>query len=542
MYAILQSIINQIIQKPELGSFIFFGMLGILWINDVSKNFKDNNLGRGSYLSAFSFAFLAVVYIFFVFFPIGLAIFIVGFDDTYFSEYIDATRWLIITIGSFGFVLLAPQSSNHLRGAKTLAFHLGILLLGWFFGGWTGMIIASTPALGVFYFFLYKLTDVIFPSSVPDDKEELKRKFTAFVWYIWSFQYPFWQATSSATRESAQQIKGNNIKSFGKPGLIWTHTHQVVARSTGINFSRIDGPGLMFTGKTERPVALVDLRTQLRPTPFSAITKEGIALKAFIFISFQISREPWHDWDRDKKHEVWRINPILQKGMAVDSNLESNFPYAKARVQAALSAAKINSASNEDAIDEHHWDEEAVQRVLREAELVLAERSFEELWHPKENDGRGSSALDEIGLIINQRATPELEKMGVKLFGSRVVNYIIDEDTPLYQQLQQSWVSKWEARIAKTQFDGKIASEKARLKARMTSRSLFLETITSTLQEAKSKNVDIGLLRQLTTLNFISTLERLLESSATQNPDEQTARIAAWGSFHFANDSGDEKK
>ena len=529
-----QSIIYQIIQKPEIGSLVFLGILSIIWGRDASKNYKDNAFGRGSYLSVISLLFVIM--------PIILAFFIAGADSEHITKYVDAIRWMLITFGSFAFVLLAPQSTNHFRAAKTLAFHLGTLFLGWAFGKWAGILIASAPTLGLFYFLLYKLTEATFPSSNPDDKEELKQKFKAFFWYIWSFQYPFWRATSSATRESFQQIKGNNIKSFGKPGLIWTHTHQVVARSTGINFSQIDGPGLLFTGKTERPVALVDLRTQLRPTLFSAVTKEGITLKAIIFISFQINRDDWTEWDRDKKHEVWRINPVLQKGIKLDSNLGGSFPYAKARVQAALSAAKINSASNEEAIDERHWDEEAVRRVLREAELVLAERSFDELWHPIENDSRGASALDEIGSIINKRAAPELEKMGVKLFGSRVVNYIIETDNPLYKQLEASWLSKWGERIAKIKFDGKITSEKARLQARMTSRSLFLETITSTLQEAKNKNVDIGLLRQLTTLNFISTLERLLENSSTQNPDEQTARIAAWGNFLLSSDKGDTKK
>ena len=399
--------------------------------------------------------------------------------------------------------------------------------MGWIFGEWLGILFISLPILIVFYWFLYYLAQAIFPATDPESTIEERNKFWAFFWYIWAFQYPHWVAKSSATRYSDKRIDGNFIKRTGTPGVVWTYSHQVVARSTGIELNTVDGPGILFTGRKERPVALVDLRTQLRPIDFIAVTKDGIEIKAFIFITFQIDRS---DWGREKKHEFWRMNPILQKGMEIEKNPYIGYPYSGARVHAALSASSIDFWGNDSAIEERHWDEVAIQRVLKEARLVLSERDFNELWVPVENDNRGTGAIDEVSTEIGNRARPELEKMGVQLFGSRIVNFIIDKEDSIYKQLKASWLFAWDKKIAKIKFEGKAEAEQLKINAKMSSRTVFMDTMAETLRQAQ--DIDNNLLRQLTTLNFITTLERLLEDvDKEEDAEQQTARISAWGRF-----------
>jgi len=220
----------------------------------------------------------------------------------------------------------------------------------------------------------------------------------------------------------------------------------------------------------------------------------------------------------------------LQQGMSINSDPYISFPFSEARVRAALSASSIDSSENNDQQSERFWDEVAVQRVLGIARLVLSERKFDELWVPRKNDSRGAGAIDEMSNDILDRAKIELEKMGVELFSARIVNFSLEEDSSVYQQLKDAWLFKWDKKIEKIKFEGEAEAEKLKMRAKMDSRRVFMDTISETLQRAK--NIDKKVLQQLTTLNFISTLEKLIEDMEEyDNVDQQTARISAWGRF-----------
>lgn len=448
---------------------------------------------------------------------------------------VDGLRWLGIYGVSVPLTFLFTFRYSKLRTGMVVLAHLAILHLGWFFGRWGGIFLIATPILASFYYIAYELAQAIMPASIPEDKTEKLNKFRFFIWSILGLQYPLWHAKSSATRESEMRIPGKFIKPFGLPGVMCTYPHQVVVRSIGIELIKVDGPGVVFTGRSERPVTLVDLRTQLRPTFFNAVTSDGVKIGAVAFISFQIDRRDWREWERSKKHELWRAAPVLQNEMYVKENPFYSWPYAKARVQAALGESTINMDSNEDAIKEIHWDEVAVQRVIRQASLVLSERSFDRLWRPIQDNDRGVSAIDEMTGEIVKRARPELEKMGVNLFGARIVNFIINEETPIYRELLDKWLFKRDEEIRKINFQGRVRAEEILTRAKMRSRATFLRTVSNTLNEAQSINPN--LLRHLTTMNFVSTLEDVLMNAERQDQDKQTARIAAWGNF-FAHNEG----
>ena len=448
-------------------------------------------------------------------------------------------KYIISELGNISFLLVLGvfccislfytifYSVDRLKSCLTSLAHIIIFFMGWWLGEWIGLFLISIPIVSGFYLFLYYLAQVIFPVANPELVSEKCNKFRAFFWYVWGMQYPHWVAKSSATRHSDDRIKGNHIKRSGKPGIVWTHSHQVAARSIGIEFLKVGKSGFFFTERSERPVAIVDLRTQLRPMPFTALTKDGIEINAFIFISFQIDRT---DWNRELKHEFLRMNPVLQNGTVVKKSPYIGYPYSGARVHAALSVSSIDFWDNDSTAEEKHWDEIVVQRVLKVARLALSERKFDELWAPVEGDNRGMGAIDEVSSEIGKIAKPELKKMGVELFGSRIVNYIIDEDTSLYKRLKKSWLFAWDKKIARMKFEGETKAEALRIEARMSTRRVFMETVSETLLQ--TQDIDNKLLKQLTTLNFITTLEKLLEDmDEEENPEKLTDRISAWGRF-----------
>jgi len=414
--------------------------------------------------------------------------------------------------------------------------HLSVLLMGWLRGEWIGVIFVSLPIFAIFYFLLFHHAQIVFPASNPENKKEKNNKFWAMFWYMWGAQYPFWAAESSATRNIEKRVDGNYFKDFGLPGIVWMHSHQVVGQSLGVEFNNADGPGITFVEQYERPIGIVDLRTQLRPLPFDAVTKDGIPIKAFIFMSFKIDQDDWSEWDKETRHRVWRVSPILQDGLKPDENIDSSYPYSAARIHAVLSTSSISSSTDDDATPDIYWDKIVVQRVVKEARLVLSERTFDELWVPKE-DSRGASALDEIARDVKERAVPRLQEIGVQLFASRVVNFVFDEDDPLREQLMTTWISSWEQRISSIKLDGETAAGRLRAQARTSAKATFLASVAESL--ARARNVNDALPKQVVALNFIATLEGMLDATNMEDVEQQSAKLEAWKLFMRSN-RGDE--
>ncbi len=422
------------------------------------KNHKKHGFGRGAYFSAITLFLLQFPLWGIILLPEWLVRVAAEREEPFLAYMpLAALRWFALYAVLLPLVFIMTWKFSKFKSTLAACGHLSIFLLGWLQGKWFGIIFISIPILAIFYFLLYHLAPVIFPSSEPENKEESRNKVQALFWYVWGAQYPFWAAKSSATREIEKRIDGSSFKGFGRPGITWMHSHQVIGQSVGVEFKRVDGPGIVFSEQYERPIAIVDLRTQLRTETFDAVTKDGISIKAVVFTSFKIDQDDWSEWNKEDRHRVWRVSPILQNGTKVDREIGC-YPYSTARVHAALSATSIGDLTEEEKEKEEekaaateeegeekkppkfYWDQIVVQRVVKEARLVLSERTFDELWTPKE-DFRGASALDEIGADVKEKASPRLQELGVQLLGARVVNYIIDKDDPVREQLASTWTA-----------------------------------------------------------------------------------------------------
>lgn len=522
-------VLPSILDQPA--TLLFLLILGAIWIYNTINNYKENDAFKGTYYSVIMFIVVIVFPYSFILLTEILAY--QAFERGFFEIDRDTILVILRWLGLFGvlpplcFVITYKKS----KFKSTIIFlrHLFVLLGGWLLGKWAGIIFFSIPIFTIFYLRLYHTAPMIYPASNPESKEEKKKKFWAFFWYVWGLQYPVWIAESSAARDTEIRVEGDYFEDYGSPGITWAYSHQAIGYSVGIEFTRVDGPGITFTTQYERPEAIVDLRTQLRPTPFEAITKDGIAVNAIVFIAFKIDPENWAGWEREKRHRVLRVSPILEKGFELDQKIGS-YPYSTARVHAALSRTSIRQPKEEEENQDPkvYWDEVVVQHVVKQASLALSERNFDEMWAPK-IDGRGKSALDEIAEEIKEKAVPGLEEMGIILFSSRVVNFIIDKEDPLRKQLTESWLKKWEHKVAQINLEANTEAEKLRTEAESAAKHNFLNTVNHSLR--KARNIDQDLPKQVVALNFISTLEGLLEGLDDENSAEKIAKLEAWKKF-----------
>jgi len=451
---------------------------------------------------------------------------------------VDVIRWLIIYAVIIPLVFIISFKSSNFKSTIIAFAHLSILLIGWVLGKWIGILFYSVPLIAIFYTLLYRIAELIFPAYELESNEESREvknnKFRALFWYVWGGHYPFWSAENSVSRNIVKRISSRKLNKYSKPGIVWTHSHQVVGLSFGAQFNKVDGPGIKFLRRGEEPIAVIDLRKQIRTvTDLQAITKDGIQISAALFTTFRIDDSNWRSWDRDYLHDIWRRVPILQKGTELDKNLDSSHPYSSARIHATLSATSMDKASASEEIGSNiYWDEIVVQRVEREARLALSERALNELWAPR-GDHMGASALDEIEKVIIERVTPRLHELGVRIFSSRIVGFNISPDDPIRKQLIRSWLGAWEQRTQSVIRQGTTEAEMSRIKAQTSTSDTFMQSIVGSLKRARE--LDPKLPKQVVALNFISTLERLLEN---YDPDDEGSS-ALWREILLRKRRGD---
>lgn len=530
LFDIINNIISAIVTILSLIGIIAF------FIYTLIQNHKKYGLGKGGYFSVITFILLQFPLWGIILLPQYLVFVAVSREVAFLLSHsveitqttpIDALdslatlRWFSVYAVLPILVFSVTQKYSGVKSTVAIFVHLSVFLLGWLEGKWFGVVFISLPIVATFYLLLYHLALVIFPSSAPENKDEKRNKFLALFWYIWGAQYPFWVADSSATRKIEKHVDGNYFKGFGRPGIVWTHSHQVVGQSLGIEFNSAKGPGTVFSEQYERPVAIIDLRTQLRTAVFEAVTKDGITIKAVVFTSFKTDPEDWSEWDKETRHRVWRNSPILQNGMKADQEIGS-YPYSTARIHAVLSTAGIGDSTDDDETPTIYWDEIVVQRIVKEARFILSERTFDELWTPLE-DRRGASALDEIGTDLKDRAIPRLQEIGVQLFASRVVNYLIDKEDPVYIQLAGTWMAAWDQRINSIKLDGDTKTKELLSQAETSSKAVLLASITESL--AKARELDEDLPKQMVALNFIATLKGLLQDEDSGDTELRDTRL-----------------
>ncbi len=517
-----QEVFTNILHEPVAIVLLF--VAAIYWIYTSVETYKKKGMSRTIYLSAINFIVIVATPAIFILFTEALAL---NAAQNKFTSYatVDMLRWYALFATLCPLAIIVDFKYTKFKSGITMFGHLLVLFLGWLFNEWLGMLFISLPLLSIFYVYLFHYAQVIFPASNPEDNTERNNKFKAVIWYIWGAQYPFWVAESNATRKIEKRVDGDFFKDFGKPGITWMHSHQVFGQSAGIEFEEVDGPGITFVDQYVRPIAVVDLRTQLRPTQFDAVTKDGIEISVLVFIAFKIDQENWErwdNWDKETRHQIWRTSPILYDGLDLDKNLDSSYPYSSARVHAVLSTIGVGAPEENDDTPDIYWDEIVVQRVVKEARHVLAERTFDELWTPQK-DERGSSALDEITKTIMARSKPLLQEIGIMLISSKLVNYSIEKDSKLRKQLVSTWLSAWTQKINSLKTDGATEAEKLRAQARSAAKAVFLSSISESL--AKARKVDGDLPKQVVALNFLATLESLLENTSQDTIEKQSETL-----------------
>ena len=181
-----------------------------------------------------------------------------------------------------------------------------------------------------------------------------------------------------------KRLDGNLYGEFMTgPGIIITGCDHAVAIATSLKFKGAKGPGVIFTGYGDEPKYIIDLRVQLRAFPVEAWTKDGIAVKFFTFIPFQIG--------------AGKEQPALGTG----------FPYRSSAVFKAVHAQLVehqDPSQVQENLKQHAWydlPEIAGEHIVRE---IISKYEFDELYAPFElYDDSGQHPRDQIVGELKER-------------------------------------------------------------------------------------------------------------------------------------------
>jgi hypothetical protein len=537
-------------------SFLPMILIGGLFIaviiytrNKIQKEGSAKGMYLGTVLALEMFLLITVIYLL----PKLIALLPWITDDT------AAIRWFMFLIAIPIWYFFTREHSN-LRGVISVSFLLVTFFVGWSYNRWVGILAISLPILLIFLLLIHRTAQVIYPVSNPDDKKEARQKTRMFLSYLLGIQYPVWMPKSRADHEFDERIKGDTKRDIGMPGMIWSWPHQAIGSSIGIEFNKVDGPGAVFTRKYEKPVALVDLRLQLRSTTVNTVTKDGMEIPAVVIAAFAIDQARWPkaEWSRA---DFSRLKHRIGKDYKIDRT-EGSFPYSTGRIRAALGThgVMIPGETKDKKHSPLYWDDWVVAQVEHVTRQVVSERSLDELWRPK-NDGRGASALNEMSDELTKRLTQKLQEAGVQLYAARIVNYILAEDedaekTPekktdkaaekkkeggegrkdekgkgeeekkrnhIAQQNIKTWSSYWEQRIIEAQTEVEFIYRQEIEKAHAYSKSVLLSAIADSITKAHSIREDLP--RHVIAQYFIHALEEYIKRTPGVKLKDAKARI-----------------
>lgn len=459
------------------------------------------------------------------------------------KTFITVARWVLIWITFCPVAYLVTKQHGEKRGLQSMIFHIGTFQLSWLLGQWVGIVFIALPVIAVYYNSIFYMANGILPVSNPEDQKENWQRFRLLAWYMWGLQYPIQVAydNNAPKRDAETRISGKPFNTFSAPGLVWLKSHQAAAFTSGVNFTRVEGPRVVFTTPYERLLEVVDLRTHLRTSKVEVVSKDGVRFKATVFASFALDREKWSPQTYSL---LYHQKSAFLHANKPDANLDGVFPFSRLRIHAAMKMRGKTSTIPEEQRP-IYWDERVFNQVEVTASHILSERKFDKLWHPVK-DGPGLSALDEIADQMKERLSQDLLAHGVRLFAARVVAFDFSEyqaqgsvpfadnfdstksaqkyDDVITQQIE-SWRVNWESQRSQIIADADAEANRLQQEARAYVQSVLLTAIAEGLQQTRVRYPNLP--RHVIAMHFVGALEQIAQSEEQQdtNSDEISSGV-----------------
>jgi hypothetical protein len=448
--------------------------------------------------------------------------------------------------------LLLPMTFRRTPGSKSFhwwalyfiwAYYWVAALLGWR-SGLVGLFTITLPALIVAEVGLFIVAGAILPFPDPDlhrrdrpaptpgsaltlkqqvqdlialfrypenetaRKQWLEQRRTALrclLTYALGTNYPYYVVIDEKITERTEDsrtwltdedrlVKRLDGDAFGDfmagPGIVLTGSDHAVVLSTGLRFKGARGPGVVFTGMSETPKQVIDLRPQLRAFPVEAWTKDGIAVEVTTFTPFQIG--------------TGKKKPTLGTG----------FPYRASDVFKAIHAQPMahqdlsQTPGNLKPLKWYDLPELVGERTVRE---IISRYEFDELYAPFElHEDPALDPRSQIAAELEKELERVLPELGLQRIGSGISN-LMPVDKRAIEERIEAWKADWTREIMMQQ----AASQSERLRtveqARAQAQIDVILTISERMEQLRSTGDPVPMNEMVS--YFIEILEKLARES-----------------------------
>jgi hypothetical protein len=432
-------------------------------------------------------------------------------------------RWVLFILAAMWLAYFYGHENGEKRWFFSAVVHIGAVLFGWWVNRWMGIFFISTPLLLIYYSMLYILAMVVLPASNPEDGNERWKRFIVLASYTWGFQFPILVVPDHAWRGTETRIKGDFTRDFKVPGVIWSNSHQVVGITGGTQFNRVDGPGIIFTGKLEQPLEVIDLRLQIRSNKIEVISKDGIRFNAVVFAAFRMDHK---EWDNKAHARLRSMNPLLQDAKEISHTIGS-FPFSHRRIQSTLSVVNAEKLGVGEVGSKTAkvipWDQWAMNIINEETRKIASQKTLNEFWRPID-DKEGASAMDEIAEEVTKRSEWTLRSKGILLVASRVVSFIFspekkEEMDDISKQQIAAWGAEWERKRAQKLADAEAEAERNQQEARAYAESQLLNSIAEALKKTDDPN-NLELRRHIIAMRYLSALQDYAHKNTPEEEEQ----------------------
>ena len=433
-------------------------------------------------------------------------------------------------------------SNSTFRGLLSLFIHFAAISFGWFVHQWMGLLSITVPILFTYYYFLYRIAVSVVPVSNPSSKSEPWKRYRIFLSYVWGFQYPLMVVRENSWKEPDIRVSGDCTKDIPTHGIIRMKSHQVVVIRDETKFSRIAGPGVVFTNKHEQPDQIFDLRLQLRTSEINVISKDGVSFLARVFTAFRIDSE---SWDKETYETLLGLNPLM-RGADILDHTDGSFPFSSTRVKSVLGVTSSKNVGKDSSL---YWDQWVLRVVEDQSRKVISQKYLDEMWRPA-NDNKFANAMDVIAQEIVGSCKTILRSAGILLISARIVNFRFpskdyDADDISKQQIA-AWSSEWERKRQEILAEAYAESERSQQEANAYVQAVLLNSIAEGLSQINEINPNLS--RRVIAMRFLSTLSDYINKQQEGEKEEETenkiqelkSAFKEWKNMFFPNEGEEE--
>lgn len=354
--------------------------------------------------------------------------------------------------------------------------------IGHIAGGWVGLLTITVPAVVIFSLCLHYLAQFILPL---DEGQPVSKAFRCLLSFSAGTNYPFYVMED---REKVERVPGNQFGEFlAGPGIFLTGPDNAVAVSTGLKFTGVRGPGLVFTNRYEVIQEPMDLRPQQRAYTVEATTKDGIPVKFTTFGPFQLDAG---------EQQPTPGNPFPSRA----SSIFRAFHTQPVDIKRGKRDGEIVEKRKK-----RRWDELYEMIGTHVMQDIIAEYEFNELCEPFDPN---KDPRKEIAKQYKDQMGQELSKHGIKMPGGGISNLLPADTDAVLKRRIMNWQAQWQRKmlerlgLAEAEAELLIGQTRAQVQAEM------IQHISDALAEVTTD--DRESIFSMIALRFVESLNQMV--------------------------------